>query len=340
MVRSVIVRILVTGAAGFIGSTLSEQLIERGDEVIGVDCFDETLYPSEMKHANLVALRESPRFRLVEGDVVDEGLMRRLVGDVDAIVHLAALAGVRNSLAHPLRYHRTNSEGTLVILEAARLAGVEHVVNISTSSVYDPLPTDVVRNGSVSRALVETDSALRPLSPYGATKRAAELYCSTYSDVYGLRTTSLRLFSVYGPRQRPDMAIHKFARLMLEGRPIPVYGDGTSQRDFTYVGDVVDGIVAALDRQDEPLARVYNLGAGRATSLSRMIGMLESSLGVRAIRDYRPPQPGDAFVTLADVSLARRELGYEPAVMLEEGIEAFTRWFIERQPADIRKAVS
>lgn len=328
-------RILVTGAAGFIGSNLAERLIARGDDVVGLDSLDETLYPAEDKRRNVAPLLDSPSFRWVQGDFVDAETVARLVGpEIDAIVHLGALAGVRTSLSQPLRYHRTNAEGTLVLLEAARNVGVKHVVNASTSSVYDPMP-----RGAIARGFSETDPALRPLSPYGATKRAAELYCSNYADVYGLSTTTLRLFSVYGPRQRPDMAIHKFSRLMAEGRPIPVYGDGSSLRDFTFVGDVVDGIVAALDANGGHGHRVYNLGAGQATTLARLIDLLESALGVRAKRDFRPEQPGDAFATLADVSKARDELGYEPKVMLEEGIARFVEWFAS-QPSHARMLAS
>lgn len=317
-------RILLTGAAGFIGSTLAEKLVARGDEVVGLDLLDETLYPAQTKRQHLAALVHQPGFRLVTGDLADPETVQNLfTPGLDAVVHLGALAGVRTSIEMPLRYHRTNASGTLGLLDAARRTGVGRFINVSTSSVYDPLPRD-----RTPRPLRETDPTLRPASPYGATKRAAELYCSNFGDVYGFRTTSLRLFSVYGPRQRPDMAIHRFTRAMLQGQPIHLFGDGSSMRDYTYVDDVVNGLIAALDTADQgPVHRVFNLGGGQTTTLARLVALLEQALGVRARIEHRPEQAGDAFATLADISLARQELAFHPAVTLEDGIERFVRWF-------------
>lgn len=319
-------RVLLTGAAGFIGSTLARRLLRDGCEVTGLDAFDETLYPSAYKRRYVADLLAHPRFELIEGNILDMPLVERLAARrPDAIVHLAALAGVRNSLNEPRRAFRVNVEGTVNLLEAARLHGITRFLFTSSSSVYDPLVRD-----APPLPLRESDATLRPVSPYGASKRAAELYCSSYSDVYGLHTTCLRLFSVYGPCQRPDLAIHKFTRLLIEGRPVPIFGDGSSLRDYTYVDDAVAGIVAALDRigSGPRRHRVYNLGAGRTTTLHDLLKLLERAVGRDAVLDRHADQAGDVFATLADTSRARDELGYAPTVSIEEGVARFVKWYI------------
>ncbi|HEX2573495.1 MAG TPA: NAD-dependent epimerase/dehydratase family protein [Polyangia bacterium] len=324
-------RILLTGAAGFIGSHLAERLLGRGDEVVGLDNFDETLYPAALKQENLSKLRAHAGFRLVQGDLLDERLIDELVGArPEVVVHLAALAGVRPSLREPKRYQRVNIEGTLNVLEACRAHGVRRLVFASSSSVYGAV--DDAAQGLPPRAFHEDDPATRPASPYAATKRAGELLCSNYSDLYGIGIASLRFFTVYGPRQRPEMAIHKFTRLIHEGRPVPLFGDGASARDYTYIDDILDGVLGALEHtavlaEQRDRHRVYNLGGSRTVSLARLVELLEAALGQHAIIERHPDQPGDVPLTFADVSRAASELGYAPRVPIEEGIRRFVAWF-------------
>jgi UDP-glucuronate 4-epimerase len=310
-------KVLVTGVAGFIGSHLTASLVARGDDVVGLDCFDETLYPAELHRRNLATVEKSIVF--VHGDVLDAPLIDKLFTQhrFDVIVHLAALAGVRPSLAQPKRYQRVNVEGTLNLLEACRAYDVDRLVFASSSSVYgahNAVPFD------------ERDPAVRPASPYAASKRAGELFCSNYSDLFGIATSALRFFTVYGPRQRPEMAIHKFARLIDSGRPVPVFGDGSSARDYTFIDDIIDGVVAAIDNCGDGAHRIYNLGGSRTTTLARLVELLEESLGKRAILERQPDQPGDVPITYADVTCAARDLGYAPKVPIEEGIRRFCAW--------------
>jgi UDP-glucuronate 4-epimerase len=321
-------QILVTGAAGFIGSSLSERLVARGDEVVGLDNFDTTLYATAIKRRNLAErLQADPRFRFIEGDFLDEPLVDRLVGArPDVVVHLGALAGVRPSLEQPKRYQRVNVEGTLNLLEACRAHGVRRFVFASSSSVYG------ARSRERAVAFREDDPAVRPASPYAATKRAGELLCSNYSDLYGIATPSLRFFTVYGPRQRPEMAIHKFTRLIAQGRPVPFFGDGESARDYTFIDDILDGVIASIDRSsalvgDPEAHRVYNLGGSRTTTLARLVALIEEALGRKAILDRQPDQPGDVPITFADVTRASVDLDYAPRVPIEDGIVRFVRWF-------------
>jgi UDP-glucuronate 4-epimerase len=315
-------RVLVTGAAGFIGSHLSERLVARGDEVVGLDNFD-AFYPRAVKDRNLAALLGSPRFTLIEGDLrAPDDLARAFAHRPDAVVHLAALAGVRPSLADPARYADVNVVGTVRLTEAARAHGVHRFVFASSSSVYglDSEPP-----------FKESDPCLRPLSPYASTKRAGELGLYTAHHLYGLDVTCLRFFTVYGPRQRPDLAIHKFARLILAGRPIELFGDGSTSRDYTWIDDILDGVVAALDEAGEkgraaPAFRVYNLGGSRTTTLLRLVELLSDALGKKAVVEWKPEQPGDMKRTLADVSLVGRALGYAPRVSIEDGIARFAAW--------------
>lgn len=316
----------MTGAAGFIGSHVAEALVERGDEVVGLDNFD-AFYPRPLKERNVAGLRGSPRFRLVEGDVRDGGLLAGVMDAATVVVHAAARAGVRPSLEDPALYASVNIEGTAVLLEAARRAGVRRVVFASSSSVYGdtaPVPFS------------EDWPALVPVSPYAATKRAGELLCATFARLYGQRIAALRLFTVYGPRQRPDLAIHKFTRLIRAGRPLPFYGDGSSERDYTYIDDIVAGMVAAVDwtAEGEPGLEVVNLGESRTTSLGTLVELIARAVGREARLERLPEQPGDVRRTFADVRKAARLLGYQPRVAVEEGIPRFVRWFEEAHGRD------
>ena len=307
-------KVLVTGAAGFIGSHLAARLLAEGDDVVGLDAFDETLYDAAVHEANAAAV---PGLRVHHGDILDAALLDALVRGVDVVAHMAALAGVRPSIAQPARYARVNVEGTAVVLEACRQAGVSRVVFASSSSVYGARDQVPFR---------EDDPCLRPASPYAATKRAGELLCSTYTDLYGLGISSLRFFTVYGPRQRPEMAIHKFARAIREGRPVTLYGDGSSARDYTFIDDIIDGTVAACRRVEPGTHRIYNLGGSRTTTLRRLVELLSDALGRAAVIDWQPDQPGDVPLTYADVARAAAELGYAPQVPIEEGVRRFVAW--------------
>jgi UDP-glucuronate 4-epimerase len=316
-----VTRVLLTGAAGFIGSHVAERLVARGDEVVGLDNFDD-FYPRAVKEANLAALENEPRFRLVEGDVRDAALVGGLLDAATVTVHLAARAGVRPSLEDPARYASVNIEGTAVLLEAMRRAGAHRFVFGSSSSVYgDTAPVP----------FAEDWPALQPISPYAATKRAGELLCATFAQLYGLRIMALRFFTVYGPRQRPDLAIHKFTRLIAGGRPVPFYGDGSSERDYTYIDDIVGGVEAAVGwtAGAAPGVEVVNLGESRTTTLSALVALIARALGREARLERLPEQPGDVRRTCADVRKAARLLGYRPSTPVEDGIPRFVRWFEE-----------
>ncbi|MGA2384065.1 MAG: GDP-mannose 4,6-dehydratase [Gemmatimonadales bacterium] len=314
-------RVLLTGAAGFIGSHVAECLVARGDEVVGLDNFD-AFYPRAVKEANVAALRRGPRFRLVEGDIRDAKTVASLVTPETVLVHLAARAGVRPSLEEPALYASVNIEGTAVLLEAVRRAGARRVVFGSSSSVYGdaaPVPFG------------EDWPALLPISPYAATKRAGELLCATFAQLYGLRIMALRFFTVYGPRQRPDLAIHKFTRLIAEGRQVPFYGDGSSERDYTYIDDIVGGVRAAVDWTAAPdsAVEIVNLGESRTTRLDALVALIARAVGKEARLERLPAQPGDVRRTCADVRKAARVLGYRPTTTVEDGIPRFVRWFKE-----------
>jgi UDP-glucuronate 4-epimerase len=313
-------KVLVTGAAGFIGSHLAGRLLDRGHEVIGLDSFDAFLYDAETKRRNAAALAGRPGFRLVRGDILHARLVRDLVSGVDVVAHLAALAGVRPSLADPARYVRTNVEGTVQVLEACRAAGVRRFVFASSSSVYGARP-------GPPAPFVEDDPCLEAASPYAATKRAGELLCSTYRDLYDIGSIQLRFFTVYGPRQRPEMAIHQFTRRIAAGLPVTLFGDGSSARDYTYVDDIVDGACAACDAVSPGECTVYNLGGSRTTTLADLVAHIGHALGLEPVVEFRPDQPGDVPVTYADVERARRTLGYAPRVGIEEGIRRFVEWY-------------
>ena len=308
-------RVLVTGGAGFIGSHLCAALLARGDEVLCLDNFDN-FYPERLKRRAIAPLLEGA-FRLVEADVRDEDAVLRCALEFRpaAIVHLAARAGVRPSLADPAGYIDTNTRGTAVMLKAAREAQVRRFVLGSSSSVY---------GDSASPPFREDARVDSPQSPYAASKAAAELLARSFHNLYGLEIAALRFFTVYGPRQRPDLAIHKFARRMLAGMPLPFFGDGSTARDYTYVDDIVDGVLAALD---VPLAwEILNLGGAQVTTLRELVALLEEALGVRALLERQEAQPGDMKLTSADVSRAAAVLGYAPRTPLREGLRLFTAW--------------
>jgi UDP-glucuronate 4-epimerase len=312
--------ILITGAAGFIGSHLAERLCARGDEVVGIDNFDP-FYGRAVKEANLAALRRGPRFSLVEGDIREAAALERAFAQrrPDLVVHLAALAGVRPSLADPARYADVNVTGTQRVIDAAAAHGVRRLVFASSSSVYglDSQPP-----------FKESDPCLKPVSPYASTKRAGELLLFTAHHLNALDVTCLRFFTVFGPRQRPDLAIHKFARLIAAGQPIELYGDGSSSRDYTFIDDIIDGVVAAVDEATgaAPGYRIYNLGGSRTTTLLQLVDLLGKALGKTPRVEWRPEQPGDMQRTLADLTLSTRALGYAPHVTMEDGIRRFVDW--------------
>ena len=309
-------RVLLTGAAGFIGSTLARALLARGDEVVGLDNFDP-FYDRIVKERNLRDLSRYERFSVHAGDVLDGSLLDRLLDGVDRVVHLAALAGVRPSLEAPSRYMRVNVEGTTEVLEACRRANIGNLVVASSSSVYGVRST---------APFYEDDPCDRPASPYAASKRATEHICATYHHLYETGVTCLRYFTVYGPRQRPEMAIHKFVRLALAGEAVPMFGDGASGRDYTYIDDIVDGTLAALDRQDGDF-HVYNLGGAQPVLLRDLLDAIGEALGRKLRIDQRPWQAGDIPLTSADVSRAADELDYQPKVPLAVGLRRFVEWY-------------
>jgi UDP-glucuronate 4-epimerase len=312
-------KVLVTGAAGFIGSHLSERLLRDGRTVVGVDSFDE-FYDPRVKRRNIADCLSNPNFRLIEADIRDPAAMAQAVtDDTDVIVHLAARAGVRPSIAEPMLYADVNINGTMVLLELARQRNVGRFIFASSSSVYG-------NNRKVPFS--EEDNVDFPISPYAATKKAGELICHTYHHLYGTAVTCLRFFTVYGPRQRPDLAIHKFARLIEAGKPVPIYGDGTMMRDFTYIDDILNGVVAAMDKCTD--YDIYNLGESQPIGVNDLVAALEQALGKKASKQHLPLQPGDVDRTYADVTRARTRLGYQPSTDIHTGLAHFVTWL--RQP--------
>jgi UDP-glucuronate 4-epimerase len=317
-------RILVTGAAGFIGSHLCERLVARDDRVVGLDSFD-AFYARSIKESNLAGLAADRRFTLVEADVRDAAALDRAFAAAkpEMVVHLAALAGVRPSLMDPARYADVNVVGTQRIVDAVRAHGVRRLVFASSSSVYglDSHPP-----------FKESDPCLKPVSPYASTKRSGELLLFTAHHLYSLDVTCLRFFTVFGPRQRPDLAIHKFALRIAAGKPIELYGDGTTSRDYTFIDDIIDGVTASIDQPAEaPGFRVYNLGGSRPVALAKLVELLGAALGTKPAVTYGVEQPGDMKRTLADLTLSRKALGYAPKVSIEEGITRFVAW-LKTQP--------
>ncbi|MEZ5977130.1 MAG: GDP-mannose 4,6-dehydratase [Planctomycetota bacterium] len=307
-------RVLVTGGAGFIGSWVCQALLARGDEVVVLDNFND-FYDPAIKRGNAAVLEGA---EVVEGDIRDAELLGRLFADptLEGVIHLAAMAGVRPSLENPLLYEDVNVRGTLQILERLKVRPDLRFVFASSSSVY----------GANERApFSETDDIHKPISPYAATKRAGELHCFTYHHLYGIPTSCLRFFTVYGPRQRPEMAIHKFVRAVHEGRPIPFFGDGTTRRDYTYVDDIVDGVVRAYDRCEG--YEIYNLGESQTIELRELVAEIGRACGREPVIDRKPMQPGDVLVTYADVTKAREKLGYRPSTDVRTGLERFVEWY-------------
>jgi len=318
--------VLVTGGAGFIGSNLSEALLRRGFRLSVVDSLDD-FYSPAAKRANLEEVRKVGEFQFCELDLCDFESLREAISRLrpDTIIHLAARAGVRPSIENPQLYERVNVSGTVNLLELARQLNIKRFIFGSSSSVY----------GVTNRVpFAEDDPCLRPISPYAATKLAGEFFCHTYAHLYGLPVICLRFFTVYGPRQRPDLAIRKFATLMEAGKPIPVFGDGSMGRDYTFVDDTVAGVLSALDYQFPPGATpfdIFNLGNSHPVSLNELIETLERVTGRVAIRDQMALQPGDVPITWASIEKAGRMLGYRPATSLGEGLEKFVRWLRNAQ---------
>jgi len=311
-------RILVTGGAGFIGSHLVEKLLSLGHDVAILDDFND-FYDPQIKRQNITAVAKDVAIHHL--DLRDSGAVRNLFHreKFEAIAHLAARAGVRPSIQNPQLYYDTNVDGTLHLLDAARVTGVERFIFASSSSVYGNSKTVPF---SEDRQLIQT------LSPYGATKIAGEFLCSTYSHLYGMRVVALRYFTVYGPRQRPDLAIHQFTRRIHAGKPIDQFGDGTTRRDYTYIDDIIQGTMAAL-KYDGPMFDIFNLGENETIQLRDLIAGIEKALGEKAKINRLPEQPGDMPVTYADISKARKLLGYNPSTRLSDGLPRFIEWFLQ-----------
>lgn len=322
--------ILITGAAGFIASHLCERLVSEDHHVFGFDNFD-AYYDRHVKEQNIAEVRSDERFRLFEGSLCDVYALAQVFGtaaetghSIDHVVHLAAKAGVRPSIEDPVGYTKTNIEGTVNLIEAMIASDVKDLTFASSSSVYGNTKTVPFREDHVVDY---------PISPYAATKRACELLCHTYAHLHAMRICALRFFTVYGPRQRPDLAIAKFTHLIENGRPIPFYGDGSTTRDYTYVDDTIDGVIGAIAWvKDQPSGTydVFNLGESRTVSLSELVSLLEEALGKKAKIDKQPRQPGDVDATYADISRAREHLGYDPQTPIETGIVNYVKWIRSR----------
>lgn len=310
-------KVLLTGAAGFIGSHTAEALLGRGDAVVGLDNFN-SFYDPRIKRRNAAHLARQKGFTLAEGDLCDEAFLKDVFARhrFDAVVHLAAWAGVRPSIENPGIYMDVNVRGTSNLLEQTRRGEISRFVFASSSSVYGGRETVPFR---------ETDPVDRPISPYAATKKAGEVLSYTFHHLYGTSVSALRFFTVYGPRQRPEMAIHKFATMMSRGQEIPVYGDGSSARDYTFIDDIVQGTVASLDRCEG--YEIYNLGESNTVRLDYLVESLGRALGLTPKVRREPEQPGDVPITYADVSHARAKLGYAPRTSIEEGLARFAEWF-------------
>ncbi len=313
-------KVLVTGGAGFIGSHLVERLLARGDNVLVLDNIND-YYDPAIKRENLSNFEDSPNVKIVEGDILDRAALKTLFDEnqFDVVTHLAARAGVRASLEDPILYEEVNCVGTLNMLEAVRRNDIKQFVFASSSSVY----------GNTKKTPFKENARIdRPVSPYASTKASCELLCYSYHHLYNLSVTALRFFTVYGPRQRPDMAIHKFTKLIDDNMPIPFYGDGTSERDYTYYTDIIDGVVSAIDR--DLGFEIINLGESRTIRLSHMVSLIEKNLGKKAIRNILPMQPGDVVKTCASITRAKQLLHYRPSVNVEDGIEKFVEWYKQK----------
>ena len=313
--------LLITGGAGFIGSHLSERLLTEGYRVICLDNFD-TFYDPQIKRKNVSGQLKNNNYTLLEGDIRDLKLLRDIFtgNKIDAMIHIAAKAGVRSSIREPVLYYDVNVHGTMNLLEMAKEYPVKKFLFASSSSVYGE---------NKKTPFSEEDNVDNPISPYAATKKAGELICYTYHHLYKIPIACLRFFTVYGPRQRPEMAIHKFTRLIYEGKSVPVYGDGTSRRDYTYIEDIINGVAAALHA--ELSYEIINLGESQTVGLRELISLIEENLHKETSIEWLPVQPGDVPVTYADIRKARKLLGYNPAVDIKEGVRRFVAWFIEQE---------
>lgn len=308
---------LVTGGAGFIGSHLTDRLLDQGHSVISLDNFND-YYDPLIKEQNIRQCKEQSGFQLVRGDILDQSLLNKTFkeNNFDAIIHLAARAGVRPSVQQPQLYQEVNVSGTLNLLEVAKKFQIPRFIMASSSSVYG-------NNQKVPFS--ESDNVDNPISPYAATKKACELMGYTYSYLYNMSISCLRFFTVYGPRQRPDMAIHKFTKLIANSQPIPVFGDGKVRRDFTYITDIIKGVERAIERCNG--YKIYNLGESRVIELLELVSLIEKYLEKKASIKWLPPQPGDVQITYADISKAKKELDYNPEIDIEKGIQNFVQWY-------------
>jgi len=314
--------VLITGGAGFIGSHLCRRLLREGVRVICLDNFD-SFYDPNIKIKNIEGLTEAypGLFELITGDIRNPEQLREVFqkNKVNLVIHLAARAGVRPSIEHPLIYQDVNIRGTITLLEICKEFGIKEFIFASSSSVY----------GENQRIpFSEDDLHIQPISPYGVTKRAGELLCYSYHHLYGMNMACLRIFTAYGPRQRPEMAIHKFTRLIDLGEVIPIYGDGSSRRDYTYIDDLIDGIMATVSHLKG--FEIYNLGESQTTSLIELVKLIEEAFGKKANFEMLDPQPGDVSVTFADITKARQRLNYQPKITMEEGIKRFVQWYKEK----------
>lgn len=313
---------IITGGAGFIGSHLVDRLLAEGNwRVTVIDNFDP-FYPRATKEANIAPHHGNPHFNFIEGDILDDAVLDQAFAEQGAVVvHIAAKAGVRPSIADPIAYHRVNVTGTLKLLERARYSGVEHFLLASSSSVYGVDPNVPWK---------EKERGIQPISPYAASKLAAEGFAQVYAHLHALKVTALRFFTVYGPRQRPDLAIHQFFRKIAAGTPIQQFGDGSTRRDYTFVDDIINGVRGAIDRQHGGAFEIYNLGNSGTVMLRELIAAVEQEMGKKAVIERKPEQPGDVPQTYADVSKAGAHFGYAPSTSLAEGLKRFHAWVAEQ----------
>ncbi len=313
--------ILITGAAGFIGSHVSAFFVNQGHFIIGIDNFDN-FYPKRFKQLNIKGLMNSQQFQFHEADICDLNSLKTIFSStkIEAVIHLAAKAGVRPSIDAIADYYDVNVNGTISLLEAMKYSNVKKMLFASSSSVY---------GNNTKVPFSESDSVDNPISPYASTKKSGELVCHVYSHLYGFDITCLRFFTVYGPKQRPDLAIHKFTRLIDEGKPIPFFGDGSTARDYTFIEDIVNGINCALINLGG--YRIYNLGEAKVITLNHMVNTIENALGKKAILNKLEMQQGDVKITYADISKARIEVGYNPGSSFIDGVNAFITWYNENK---------
>ena len=310
--------ILVTGGAGFIGSLLIDNLLKKGDNIVCIDNLNEFYNPS-IKKLNQVNHYEYEHYKFYEGDILDEGLVKSIFKkhDIEIVIHLAAMAGVRPSISNPLLYTEVNIIGTRIILDAMVESNVERLIFASSSSVY---------GNNKKIPFCEDDNVDRPISPYAATKKMGELLCHAYHHIYELNISLLRFFTVYGPRQRPEMAIHQFVRNALKGEPIIVFGNGSTARDYTYIDDIIDGIIQSIESDDRYM--IYNLGNSEPIKLSNLISIIAKTAGIDPILEYQEIPQGDVLQTYADINRAQNNLKYDPKTGIQDGISKFVKWYI------------